>query len=247
MSTYTEAAAGRLPRGWAHLGLQFAIWIGFYVAYQVARGAADRSEAAAFANGQWIIDFQRSLGSMVELPLQRLVESSSLLIGATAYTYWLSQFAVIGVALLWTYFKAHGAFFRFRNTLILANLIGLVGYVLVPTAPPRMFPEAGFSDTLAAHSAVSHDSSLITFASNPYAAMPSLHSCDALIVGLVMASVVRRPWAKALWLAWPAWVWFTVMGTGNHFWLDIAAGILVAGLAGAVVYRKPLAARLARA
>ena len=77
MSTYTEAAAGRLPRGWAHLGLQFAIWIGFYVAYQVARGAAASLRSAAFANGQWIIDFQRSLGSMVELPLQRLVESSS--------------------------------------------------------------------------------------------------------------------------------------------------------------------------
>jgi membrane-associated phospholipid phosphatase len=247
MTAYTEAAARRLPRGWAHLALQFAIWIGFYLVYQVARGAADQSVERAFANGQWIIDFQRSLGSMLELPLQRLVEGSAFLIQATSYTYWLSQFAVIGVALLWVYFKAHDGFFRFRNTLILANLIGLVGYVTLPTAPPRMFPQAGFNDTLAQHAAVSHESSLVTFTSNPYAAMPSLHSCDALIVGLVMASVVRRPWAKALWLAWAPWVWFSVMATGNHFWLDIAAGILVAGIAGAVVYRRPLARRLARA
>jgi membrane-associated phospholipid phosphatase len=28
-----------------------------------------------------------------------------------------------------------------------------------------------------------------------------------------------------------------VMATGNHFWLDIAAGIAVAGIAAAVVYR----------
>jgi membrane-associated phospholipid phosphatase len=247
MTAYTEAAARRLPRGWAHLALQFAIWIGFYLVYQVARGAADQSVERAFANGQWIIDFQRSLGSMLELPLQRLVEGSAFLIQATSYTYWLSQFAVIGVALLWVYFKAHDGFFRFRNTLILANLIGLVGYVTLPTAPPRMFPQAGFNDTLAQHAAVSHESSLVTFTSNPYAAMPSLHSCDALIVGLVMASVVRRPWAKALWLAWAPWVWFSVMATGNHFWLDIAAGILVAGIAGAVVYRRPLVRRLARA
>ena len=27
------------------------------------------------------------------------------------------------------------------------------------------------------------------------------------------------------------------MATGNHFWLDIAAGILVAGVAAAIVYR----------
>ena len=243
MTAYTQAAASRLPRGWAHLALQFAIWIGFYGAYQVARGAADHSVEQAFANGQRVIDIQRALGSMVELPLQRAVESSSLLVQATSYTYWLSQFAVVGVALLWIYFRAHERFFRFRNTLILANLIGLVGYVALPTAPPRMFPQAGFNDTLADHAAVSHDSSLIDFAANPYAAMPSLHSADALIVGVVMALVVKHTWAKVLWLAWPVWVWFSVMATGNHFWLDIAAGIAVAAVAAAVVYRRRLLQR----
>ncbi len=241
MAAVTTTAVRRLPRGWAHLGLQFALWIGFYFAYQLARGVADDGgTTAAFANGEWIIDFQRSLGSMFELTLQAGVESSSLLIQATSLTYWLSQFAVVGLALIWVYLKAHERFYRFRNTLILGNLIGLVGYVLVPTAPPRMFPEAGFADTLAAHSTVNHSSTFVAFSSNPYAAMPSLHALDALIVGVVMATVVRRRWAKALWLAWPPWVWVAVMGTGNHFWLDVAAGILVAAVAGAIVYRAPL-------
>ncbi len=35
-----------------------------------------------------------------------------------------------------------------------------------------------------------------------------------------------------LWTLWPAWVWFAVMATGNHFWLDIAAGVGVALVAG---------------
>jgi hypothetical protein len=243
MTAYSQAAARRLPRGWAHFVLQFAIWIGFYAAYQVARGAADHSVDQAFDNGRRIIDFQRALGTMIELPLQRLVESSSLLIHATSYTYWLSQFAVVGLALLWVYFRAHGRFARFRNTLILANLIGLVGYVALPTAPPRMFPQAGFTDTLARHATVTHDSSFVQFAANPYAAMPSLHSCDALIVGVVMAAAVRHRWAQGLWLAWPAWVWFSVMATGNHFWLDIAAGVLVAAVAAAIVYRGRLLRR----
>ena len=232
-------AAGRraLPRGYSHLALQFVIWFGFYAAYQVARGAADRSAAEAFENGRRVIDLQRHLGGVVEVGLQQFVEQSSLLVQATSYTYWLSQFAVIGIALLYVYFRAHDRFYRFRDTLIVANLIGLVGYVVVPTAPPRMFPEWGFSDTLAQYGAVNHSSSLVAFASNPYAAMPSLHATDALIVGVVMAIVVRRPWAKALWLAWPAWVWFSVMATGNHFWLDILAGVAVAAAAGAIVLR----------
>jgi membrane-associated phospholipid phosphatase len=244
MTAHSHAAERVLPRGWGHLALQFAIWIGFYGAYQVARGAADQSVDQAFDNGQRIIDAQRSLGSMIELPLQHAVEASSFLVHATSYTYWLSQFAVVGIALLWTYFRAHESFFRFRNTLILANLIGLAGYVLFPTAPPRMFPEAGFTDTLARHSTVTHESTIVEFAANPYAAMPSLHSADALIVGVVMALTVRSRWAKALWLAWPVWVWISVMGTGNHFWLDIAAGVVVAAVAAAVVYRGRLLRRL---
>ena len=238
MSVSSAAVARRLPRGWAHLALQFGFWIGFYFAYQLARGVADRNGvAAAFANAEWIIDFQRSLGSMIELNLQRAVEGSTVLIQATSITYWLSQFAIVGLALIWVYFKAHERFYGFRNMLIVGNLIGLVGYVLLPTAPPRMFPGAGFTDTLAAHSTVNHSSTFVAFSSNPYAAMPSLHALDALIVSVVMATVVRRRWAKALWLAWAPWVWFAVMATGNHFWLDVAAGVLVAGVAAAIVYR----------
>ncbi len=238
MAASTATVARRLPRGWAHLALQFGFWIAFYFAYQLARGVADREGAAtAFANGEWVIDFQRRLGSMVELTLQRAVEGSTLLIQATSITYWLSQFAVVGVALIWVYFNAHERFYGFRNMLIVGNLIGLVGYVLIPTAPPRMFPEAGFTDTLAAHSTVNHSSTFVAFSSNPYAAMPSLHALDALIVSVIMATVVRRRWAKLLWLAWAPWVWFAVMATGNHFWLDVAAGVLVAGLAAAIVYR----------
>ncbi|MDQ3066774.1 MAG: phosphatase PAP2 family protein [Actinomycetota bacterium] len=238
MSASSVAVERRLPRGWVHLGLQFAFWIGFYLVYQLARGVADLGgTTAAFANAEWIIDFQRSLGSMFELTLQRAVESSGILIQATSITYWLSQFAVVGLALLWVYFQSHDRFYKFRNTLIAGNLVGLLGYVFLPTAPPRMFPEAGFTDTLAAHSTVNHSSTFVAFSSNPYAAMPSLHALDALIVSIVMATVVRRRWAKVLWLAWAPWVWFAVMATGNHFWLDVVAGIGVAVAAGAIVYR----------
>jgi len=128
----------------------------------------------------------------------------------------------------------------FRNWLIGANLLGLVGCVLMPTAPPRMFPEWGFTDTLADYASVNHDSGLSAFAANPYASMPSLHAMDALIVGIVMASVCRSRLARALWLAWPAWVCFAVMGTGNHYWLDCVAGFAIAMLTALLLFRKRL-------
>jgi membrane-associated phospholipid phosphatase len=229
-----------LPRGWLDLLWQLSLWFGFLLAYQVARGIADRNPSKAFENALTVIDLEQRVDALFELTFQRWIHSSEVLTTLTSWTYWMSQFTVVGLALLWVYLRRNDAFLRFRNTIMLANVIGLAGYALLPTAPPRMFPGHGFVDTLAAFGSVNHGSGLVELASNPYAAMPSLHAADALIVGVVLATVVRRRIFKVLWLLWPAWVWFTVMGTANHFWLDIVAGILVAAVAAAVVYRRPL-------
>ncbi len=233
------AAAGQryLPRGWLDLGRQFLIWFGFLAAYQVARGFAGRDPAAAFTNGLKVIDIERHANAFYELTFQNLVNSSHALSVLAAFTYWNSEFTVVGLALLWVYFRRNEAFIRFRNTILLANVLGLFGYVFLPTAPPRLFTSMGFTDTLSQFGGLNHGSGLVELASNPYAAMPSLHAADALIAGVILASVVRRPVWKALWLLWPAWVWFAVMATGNHFWLDVLAGIVLAVIALAIVYR----------
>jgi membrane-associated phospholipid phosphatase len=245
----TSAAAAvsrQLPRGWLDLLRQVLIWFGFVFAYQLARGIADRDDRAAFENARGIIDLERQATGLWELSLQSWAQSSHSIAVTMQWTYWLSQFAVVGIALLWVYLRRHESFTRFRNVLMLANVIGLVGYVLLPTAPPRMLPEFGFVDTLAVLGSPNHGSSFVQLASNPYAAMPSLHSADALIVGIALAAFVRSPILKLLWLAWPVWVWISVMATGNHFWLDIAAGILVVGIAAPIVYRAEVRRFFAR-
>jgi membrane-associated phospholipid phosphatase len=235
-------AAGRrfLPRGYADLGRQLLIWFGFLAAYQVARGIADRDPSEAFANGWKVIDIEQRLTGLGELTLQGWTQSSEFLETVVSWTYWNSEFTVIGLALLWVYLRRNEAFTRFRNTILLANAVGLIGYALLPTAPPRFFTTIGFEDTLAQFGGLNHGSGLIELASNPYAAMPSLHAADALIAGIILASVVRRPIFKALWLLWPLWVWFSVMATGNHFWLDVLAGIVLAAVTMAFVYRQKL-------
>jgi hypothetical protein len=247
--TTTVATAPRriLPRGWLDLLWQLSLWFGFLLAYQLARGIADRHPAKAFENALTVIDIEQRFNALFELDMQRWIHSSELLTTLTSWTYWLSQFTVVGLTLLWVYLRRNDSFLRFRNTIMLANVIGLAGYVLLPTAPPRMFPGFGFVDTLHRFGTVNHGSGLVELASNPYAAMPSLHAADALIVGIVLATVVKRWIFKVIWLLWPAWVWFTVMATANHFWLDIVAGVAVAGLAAAVIYRRPLRGLVARA
>jgi membrane-associated phospholipid phosphatase len=116
----------------------------------------------------------------------------------------------------------------------------------LPTAPPRFFTSIGFTDTLVDFGGLNHGSGLIEFASNPYAAMPSLHAADALITGIILASVVRHRALKVLWLLWPAWVWFAVMASGNHFWLDVLAGIVLGVFCLTVVYRARVGNLIAR-
>jgi len=236
MSVLVAAGDRFLPRGWADLGRQLAIWFGFLAAYQAVRGLADRNPPRAFDNGLHVIGIERHVHALFELTVQRIVDGSQTLAELVSWTYWNSEFTVVGLALLFVYLRRNDAFVRFRNAILLANVIGLAGYVLLPTAPPRMFPDLGFADTLADFGGLNHGSGLIEVVSNPYAAMPSLHAADALIVGLVLFSVSRNRLIKAAWLLWPAWVWFSVIGTGNHFWLDVLAGVIVAMIALAVIY-----------
>lgn len=224
------------PRGPRDFGLQLLIWLGFLLLYQIARGVADRGAAEAFANGRLVMDAERALTGLVEIDVQRVATGAGNgLVQLVNWTYWNSQFTVIAIALLWVYFAHNASFLRFRNLLLLANIIGLIGFMAMPTAPPRLFPSHGFVDTLAGATGVNHGSSLIQLASNQFAAMPSLHAADALIVAIVLVPLVKSPLAKLACALWPAWVWFTVMATGNHFWLDVAAGVALAGVTLAVM------------
>jgi membrane-associated phospholipid phosphatase len=228
-------AVGRryLPRGWRDFGLQLGIWFGFVFAYQIARGVADRGgPEKAFANGHWVVNTEiRFSHRLYELTFQQFVDQRHWLALAVSWTYWNSEFTVLGLALLYVYVRRHEAFTRFRNTVLLANVIGLIGYVAEPTAPPRLL-DIGFENA--------HTDGLVQLAANPYAAMPSLHAADSLIVGIVLALLCRHWWSKLFWSVWPAWVWFAVMATGNHFWLDCIAGLVVAILALTLVYGPPV-------
>jgi hypothetical protein len=219
------AALGRrvLPRGWRDFAIQVVIWFGFYFSYLGVRHLTYATPGKALGNGLRVISLeQRVTHHLLELTVERIADSSSLLLTAAAWTYWNSEFTVIGLALLWVYLCRHEGFTRFRNTILLANLVGLVGFALMPTAPPWMFPHMGFVD------GVNHSSALLKTLGNPYAAMPSLHAADALIVAWFLVSTSRTLWAKTLWALWPLWVWFCVVATANHYLLDVFAGIGVA-------------------
>ena len=136
--------------------------------------------------------------------------------------------------LVWLYLRHNERFYFVRNMFMIAMGLALVGYVLLPTAPPRFFPELGFVDTIAYYVNVKHDSGLVALFFNPYAAVPSMHVAFALMISIPTMLIVRNRVAKVLWALYPLVVTFVVLVTGNHWFLDAVIGAAVAGTAALV-------------
>jgi membrane-associated phospholipid phosphatase len=220
-----------LTAGPAGLASQAGLWFAFVFGYQLVQAGAGRDRGEALANGLGVAALERDLvHGLVELRVQELARDSGILDALVAFTYWSSEFVVVALALLWVYLRRPWAFPRFRNTLIVTNLIALLSFYAFPTAPPRKFASLGFVDTMRDSGTPGHGDGLLPLPSNQYAAMPSLHSADAIIVGVGLALLVRSRPLKAVLLLWPLAVWFSVLATGNHFWLDIVGGVAVAAI-----------------
>ncbi|MGH3001651.1 MAG: phosphatase PAP2 family protein [Gaiellaceae bacterium] len=230
MATFRRLA----PYGVPDLVAQIGMWVAFALAYEAIRGAVDQDRTRAFANGRRIIEIERRLHGFFELAAQRAVPGRAVddLFRAT---YWISEFVLLVLALVYTYFRRHDVYRRFRNAVLITNSLALVGYLVFPTAPPRLFAAYGFRNDLSGQPTPAHAAGLIAFAANPYAAMPSLHVADALLIGVFLATLSRSRVWKAAWALWPCWVAYVVIASGNHFWLDAAAGATLAGFALLVV------------
>ena len=228
MRTLPDRFAARfLPKGWADLLVQILLFCGAYWLYRLVRGLTDGRIATAFHNARELIRLEQGMGLFVEPAVQAWAESTTWVIDGASWLYVNSHFTITTVTLAWLYLRRNERFYPVRNMFLVAMGIALVGYMLFPTAPPRFLPELGFKDPVADLTGVESSNPLF----NPFAAVPSMHVAFALMLGLPMAALARRRWAKALWLTYPAVVTFVVIATGNHWWFDAFLGAATAAVA----------------
>jgi membrane-associated phospholipid phosphatase len=228
-----NAVGARLPNGWADLARQAAILVGVDLAYTAVRGAVDSEKGLAMAHGQQVIDFERSTHTFFEPGLQAFFVPAQAVIDVANQIYLNAQFSIALGFLVWLYVFRNESYYFVRNMFVVAMGIALIGYTFYPTAPPRMFPQYGFVDTINDFSNVNHDSTLAKLFINPYAAIPSMHCAFAMMIGGSGVMVCRNWWAKSWWAFWPFLVSWVTIVTANHYWVDAALGWMVA-LASAV-------------
>jgi len=224
MSRGLRAIGSRLPQGWGDFGRQIAILVGVDLAYELVRGIADGQRSEAIAHGRAIIDLQQSTHTLFEPSLQAFFLPAHWLIDLANQVYLNAQFSIALGFLVWLYLFRNESYYFVRNMFVVSMGLALVGYTLYPTAPPRMFPEHGYVDTIVDFSNVNHDSTLAKVFINPYAAVPSMHCAFALMIGAAGYKVCRNRLPKAFWAAWPLIIAWVVIVTANHYWFDVALG-----------------------
>jgi len=218
----------KLPQGWGDAGRQLGILVLVDTAYELVRGIADGQRAEAIAHGQQVIDFERSTHTLFEPSVQAFLLPAHWLIDVANQLYLNAQFSIALGFLVWLYLFRNESYYFVRNMFVASMCLALIGYIGFPTAPPRMFPEHGFVDTIVDFSNVNHDSSLAKVFINPYAAVPSMHCAFAMMIGVTGVVVCRNWWSKAWWAFWPVLITWVVIVTANHYWVDAALGWLVA-------------------
>jgi membrane-associated phospholipid phosphatase len=144
---------------------------------------------------------------------------------AANWVYIWGYFPFLIGAAVFIWLRSRDRYVVLRNAVLLSGVVGLVVFALFPTAPPRL-AGSGFVDTILEGSR-SYRLIQPPELANQYAAMPSLHVGWSLLVGITLASVVRRPVLRALALALPAAMAFAVVATANHYVLDVMAGVLL--------------------
>jgi len=228
-----------MPRGPVDAARQWLLFGGAYYVYRLVRGMVDGHANVAFQHARDLVNLERSMHSFIEVDVQHWAIAHSFFIHTANWMYVNSHFLVTTTFLVWLYVARNESYYFVRNMFMVAMLFALVGYVAFPTAPPRFLPEWGFQDTVSDFfgESASHTAGVLY---NPYAAIPSMHVAFSTMIGVSGALIARHKLTKVIWLAYPVLVFWVVIVTANHFWIDGAAGLLVASLS-ALAARQILA------
>jgi hypothetical protein len=229
--TRTRERPRALPRGWPDFLLQLGLFAAVDLLYEASRTVAQGDLGAAFVHARDVVSVEQTLGIFTEMDVQHFALRHPSVLDVANITYFHAHFAVTTLFMFWLYLRRNGHYYFVRNIVFAAMGVALVGYFFFPTAPPRMLTDLGFIDTLEKTASVNFSSGPIAVLSNPFAAVPSVHTCFSLIIGTTCFLLVRQRAVRILWLFYPALIVFSIVATGNHFWLDAFLGALLAGVA----------------
>lgn len=171
---------------------------------------------------------------------QRLVDGPAHWYDAVAALVYVTHFVSLPLVTGLVWFRVRGRFAGWLTSVLTLTTLGVAGYVFYPAAPPWLASARGAIGSVDRISDLGwsylHLGPVATLSasgqggSNPVAAMPSLHAGTALLVALFLWPLAGRLWRTVL-LGYVLLMAVTLVYTGEHYVVDVAAGWLTAGVA----------------
>lgn len=212
--------------------------IAAYLAYEAVRRFVAPNSYAAFGHAIDIIRFEQQAGLFFEPSLQRVIVDHDWLVTLFNWVYVWGYLPVISAAAIYLYTRHHEFYTRYRNAFLLSGAAGLVIFAILPVAPPRMFPEFGFVDTVRQNSAI-YDQFEGSKLINEFAAVPSFHFGWILLVGVALFQVNRNKLVRAAGVLAPLVMLAAILFTANHYFIDaVIGGVLVLAALGVVQWSE---------
>jgi membrane-associated phospholipid phosphatase len=232
-----------IGRTWRHTAQVVLDWLPFtavLMLYDRTRGVADRlgislHERDIVRAEEWLFG-----GTEPTVWLQHHLYNP-------AHVYWYDALCTIIytshflatpilAAVLWL--RDRALWLRYISRVVALSFAGLITYCLFPEAPPWMAARDGLTAPVARLSArgwiwlhLGNVNATLAHAqndgANPIAAMPSLHLAFAALVALMIGTRIRSRWRYLLAL-YPAAMGFTLVYCGEHYVLDLVAGLAYA-------------------
>ena len=237
MAGIAAAATSQLPRrvvslvhGVAWYAIDMVFVLAFFFAYFLLRGLPQDRIELSTRNAFRIIDIEQSLGIFREPGWQQAAIDHDRLRSLANFTY-LDLHMPLLVVLGAFFFLADARKHRIiRNTILLSAFLAIPIYLVFPVTPPRLMSSAGYPlgiwDTIPDH--VRDKPGALA---NWYAAVPSYH------FGWIALAMAGVWWCWKHWLLRAAAVgfaglmWWAIVVTGNHYFLDMVAGVGMVSIA----------------
>ena len=154
--------------------------------------------------------------------------------------HWYDYLAVVGhlshfilpicfAAVIWQHYRHLHV--RFMLTFVLLSYAGFLTFLLVPTAPPWWAAEHGYLERVyLVHRTVPGLSRIYSeLSANPVAAIPSLHAAFPWLIFLFSVKIWGR--RALLLILYPIFIWWAIVYSGHHYFVDAIAGIVYASAA----------------
>lgn len=215
-------------RGWQGVAVELGL-VGIAVLCNLAvRQYTVDDIDRAVAHARQILDLQQALG----LDWEHAVQDATLQVGwladLSSWLYVWGYFPVVAAALVGLYVRRPEAYAALRNALLASGVVGLFFYAFYPTAPPRL-TDLGYADTVLSSGSLDAAARPVGLA-NELAAIPSFHIAWLVVVAVVVFRATGSRALRTACVVHPAVMSYAVVATGNHWVLDVPAGVALAAV-----------------